>query len=143
MSSTSSVLGICGFALSLILGAVKIWEVYRDRAHARVNFAPYVVTMIRGPAAMYSEVRVCNTGRRRVTINAVGVELKNRNKHFAFLCLPPLPITLDESQDVAGFILEGSVDLGEVRCGYARANDGRVYRSQKYRHKQQSEAVQK
>ncbi len=130
----SSILGIYGAVVSSALAALRFWEFFRDRVRVEVLFHPYVATTIEGPPRMYSEVGVVNSGRRPVTIDALGVELIDGLKHFTMLCLPQLPITLTESKNVSGFIREGAVQLENVRRAIARTPGGRAYRSARYKH---------
>jgi hypothetical protein len=131
----NTVLGIYGAVLSSILAATKIVEFCRDRARVKVQFEANVLANLEGYPGEYSLITVVNLGRRPETISVIGLEYADGSTHYPPLrfCSPALPVTLEESKNVAGFIPREAVQFDKLRWAFAKISGGRIYKSRRYK----------
>jgi len=130
----NSAIAIYGAALSTGLAAIKILEFLRDRPVVTVSLC----LEARGPndpRGPYLVTTAVNKGRRPVTIEEIGVEYANGRLHIAATFWPNHlrpPATLTESEQFKGFIAAAPLKVEDVRGGFARGSDDRLYRSPRW-----------
>ncbi len=125
-------------ALGAASGILGVWAFVRDRPRVRVTFVPRedCAPTPTGTSGCYRVISVVNRGRRRVTIEDLGLEYLGGQRHRAVIYWPAggMPRALDESGVVKGFIPCDAVNLKDVSRAFAQVSDGRLYRSRKYKH---------
>lgn len=129
-------IGIYGAALSTALGTLKFMEFWRDRARLRVTFTPWAACAPEGQPAIYCVVGVVNAGRRPVTVNCIALRLKDGRTQIPApnLYSRPMPVTLNESEGIHAFFPSEEVALEKVSWAFARASNGNLRKSPKYKH---------
>ena len=117
---------------------IKILEFRRDRPQVRVGFTPWALSPLEGEARVYSLVEVTNSGRRPVTIVALGLRYADGSSCYPGMRMYSgyMPATLNESESVCGFIRREDVRLENVVWAFAKTSDERVYKTPKYKHVQ-------
>ncbi len=130
------IVAIWGAVLSTVLGAIKFHEYFRDRARLKVTFRPAVVRGFLTGAVLGCGIEAINVGRRPITLDGLELQLDD-GMHWCparvdlYSNREP-PWTLTESQALSVWAPRKDVPLEKVQYAYARANDGRIYKSKPF-----------
>jgi hypothetical protein len=130
---------VAGAVASLVatVGVViKVAEFRRDQPHLRVSLTPEALNTFEGQPRVHCVIEVVNVGRGPVTVQAIGLKYKDGRSHIPGMKMysRSMPATLNEHQDVCAFIRREEINAESVLCAFADTNDGKRYKSPKYKH---------
>jgi len=130
------VTGIIAACVGVTATVIKLLEFRRDRARVRVSFTPWSLSPLEGEPRVYCLIGVVNAGRRPVTVQAIGLQYKDGTTCYPGLKMYSgyMPATLNETEEVCGFIRHEDVKVENVLWAFAKTSDGKRYRSPKYKH---------
>lgn len=103
-----------------------------------VTFVPVAIL----PDALGNPMQVClvkavNKGKKPVSIEALGLQLSDGGtfnpQHLRCYSSSNMPAKLFESDGLSAWMLRSDVPMDKVKCAFARANDGTVYKSEPVR----------